>query len=418
MSEAPPEAPVYVRRDGLRPVAELDRIRAEEPISRIEVTLGPVRLPAWLVARHEDVRTVFGDHTRFSSAMLGPPPGTADEPGGEPGGAPGGGPGGGGGAPAGLAAGLLHSDPPEHTRLRNILKAEFTMAQMRRLEPRVRAIIDEHLDAIEEHGPPADLMEEFARPVPLAVISEILGIPYADGAEFLRLSNPHLDFDKDEAERTAAVMQSHAMLRELVRERRRGQGGDGGLLARLVAEHGADFSDDELAGMAALIVLAGHENMANMLGLGTMLLLSHPDQAAIVRDKPEAAATAVEEILRYISVVPTSTPRTAVHDVTLSGRLVRAGELLVCSLVSANRDEALGDGLADFDVTRPPVPHLAFGHGIHHCLGAGLARMEMRLAYPALLRRFPDLRVAVREEDLVFREHSVSFGLRSLPVTW
>ncbi|MEV4895412.1 cytochrome P450, partial [Nonomuraea sp. NPDC055795] len=176
--------------------------------------------------------------------------------------------------------------------------------------------------------------------------------------------------------------------------------------------------EQELTGIGALLLLAGHETTAAMLGLGTLLLLDHPEQADLVRDRPGVVEQAVEEMLRYLSVVSIPIIRTATEDVTLGGRLIKAGSAVVCSLVIANRDHTLAERPDVFDITREAASHIAFGHGIHHCIGAPLARTEMRIAFPALLRRFPGLRLAVPREDVVFRINSVSHNVQALPVTW
>jgi cytochrome P450 len=190
------------------------------------------------------------------------------------------------------------------------------------------------------------------------------------------------------------------------------------MLGMLIREHGTGISDDELIGIGDLLLLAGHDTTSHMLSLGSLLLLCHPDQLAVVRDRDDEVDPAIEEMLRYLSVVHSGIPRVAQEDVQLGDALIKAGDWVVCSLPSANRDEALGEGMERFDVTRKVPAHIAFGHGIHHCIGAPLARMQMRIAYPALLRRFPTLRLAVPIEDVRFHPHSVVYGVASLPVAW
>jgi cytochrome P450 len=186
-----------------------------------------------------------------------------------------------------------------------------------------------------------------------------------------------------------------------------------------VREHGGNITDGELEGLAASLMAAGIENVASMLGLGVLALLEHPDQLTLLRDRPELIDRAVEELLRYVSIISTASPRTAVEDVPLAGRVVRAGERVVCSLFAANRIRTPGAPEDGLDITREPAPHMAFGHGIHHCLGAPLARMELRIAYLALLRRFPTLRLAVPPEDIHFRPPtSRNYAVETLPVTW
>jgi cytochrome P450 len=217
-------------------------------------------------------------------------------------------------------------------------------------------------------------------------------------------------------DRTAAAEESREYMATLVRRQRAHPGED--LLGRLVREHGDELLDEELVGLGALLLLAGHETTANMLGLGTLLLLRHPDQLAQLRDDPAIVDQAVEELIRYLTVVSSPLVRTALEDVIIGGQLIKAGDAIICSLALANRDQALGESVNVFDVTRKYTTHVAFGHGIHHCLGAPLARLEMRIAFPALARRFPTLRVAVPPEEIPFRVGSFVYGVEALPVTW
>ncbi|HEX3648442.1 MAG TPA: cytochrome P450 [Pseudonocardiaceae bacterium] len=398
MTETPP-MPVHIRRDRFDPVGELVRMREEAPLSRMTLPWG---MPAWLATRYDAVRTVLGDATRFSNSgafggRRGPMQGAgeADRP--------------------NRTGFLLGYDPPEHTRLRKLLTAEFTVARMRRLRPRVETIVTEHLDALAAAGAPADLVADFALPVPSLVICELLGVPYSDRDEFQRLSRARLDMSRDIEIRAAAGDQARAYMAGLIAEQRRSPGD--GLLGRLIREHGDEIGDTELTGVADLLLLAGHETTSNMLGLGTLVLLRDPDQLAALRD-PSRVDNSVEELLRYLSVVHTVTPRMALTDVTLDGVEIKAGEVVLCSLPAANRDPSLGDDLDRVDLSRAVTTHVAFGHGIHHCIGAPLARMEMRIAYPALFDRFPTLRLAIPFEEVQFRAFSVVYGLSALPVAW
>jgi cytochrome P450 len=189
------------------------------------------------------------------------------------------------------------------------------------------------------------------------------------------------------------------------------------MLGMLVREHGDDLTTDELIGISSLLLIAGHETTANMLGLGTLALLRHPDQLAAVRDEPERVDAAVEELLRWLSIVHSGTGKITTTEVEIAGQRIGAGEFVMCALPAANRDPALRDDPERLDVTRGAVGHVAFGHGIHHCLGAPLARMEMRTAFPALLRRFPGLRT-VSDGAVQFRSFHIIYGLAALPVAW
>jgi cytochrome P450 len=387
--------PLHMRRERFDPPAEMRGIREQPGLTRVTT---PIGRPAWLVTRYEDAREVLGDAARFSSAGLPviPVPGTTPE--------------------EQRSGNLLMLDPPEHTRLRRLLTGEFTVKRIRRLQPRIAEIVDAHLDAMEQAGPPADLVPDFALPVPSLVICELLGVPYEDRAEFHRRAATQLDLTRPMEERGKVAMESRAYMGELVDRAFAAPGDD--MLGMLVREHGDDLTRTELIGIASLLLIAGHETTANMLAIGTLALLRHPEQAALVRDDPEAAAPAVEELMRFLSVVHTGVPRTATADTEVGGQAVSAGDVLVVSLPAADRDRALVEDPDRLDVGRAASHHVAFGHGVHHCLGAPLARMEMATAFPALLRRFPGLAPAIPFEDVGFRSASVVYGLRSLPVTW
>jgi cytochrome P450 len=397
---AAPTVPIHMQRTGFDPAPELAELRAGKGIKRIRTAFG---MEAWLVTRFADVREVLSDPVRFSNARLqeagrppGLPPVSPEE------------------RSRQLAGNLLAADPPEHTRLRRMLTPEFTVRRMRRLEPRIREIVDEHLDAMERHGPPADLVAEFALPVPSLVICELLGVPYADRAEFQARSKRQLDLRVPVEDRMRAGRESREYMAELVARAQTDPGED--MLGMLVREHGDDLTTDELIGIASLLLLAGHETTANMLGLGTLALLRHPDQLALVRDEPERVDAAVEELLRWLTIVHTGTAKLATVDTEIAGQRIAAGDLVMCALPTANRDPELRTHPDGLDVTRGGVGHVAFGHGIHHCLGAPLARMEMQIGFPALLRRFPGLAEVPGTAE--FRSFSIIYGLTSLQVTW
>lgn len=407
-AEAGSEVPLHMRRAGIDPAPELRDLPAGPPLPHTELTMGLFRRPAWLVTRYDDVRAVLGDATRFSNRMLGPdrpPAGSRPQ---VPPPAP----------PPGM---LLAYDPPDHTRLRRLLTGQFTVRRMEQLRPRITAIIDEHLDGMqrlgEQHpGEPVDLMQAFALPIPSLVICELLGVPYADRAEFQQRSNDQLDFSLSYEQRAEASAQSHAYMAGLVQAQRQHPGDD--LLGMLVREHGDELDDAELIGVAALLLLAGHETTASMLGLGALALLEHPDQLAALRDGRVPVEDAVEELMRYLTIVHSGVGRTALTDLMIGGQEIKAGDEVVCSLPLANRDAPFGSDPDRLDLFREPAPHLGFGHGVHHCLGAPLARMEMRLAFPALLRRFPTLRLAVPADQADYRTAFFVHGLHHLPVAW
>ncbi|GAA1248329.1 cytochrome P450 [Pseudonocardia aurantiaca] len=394
------ELPVHMRRTTFDPVAELGEMREGPGIARVTTMFGH---EAWLVTRFADVREVLGDAERFSNSRvmeMRRPPGMSDMTDEE--------------LAQARAGNLLAHDPPDHTRLRRLLTPEFTVRRMRRLEPRIREIVQEHLDAMERKGPPSDLVADFALPVPSLVICELLGVPYADRTEFQERSTRLLDLSVPMKERMRLSRESRAYMADLVAKAQAESGED--MLGMLVREHGNDVTTDELIGIASLLLIAGHETTANMLGLGTLALLRHPDQLALVRDDPERVDPAVEELLRWLSIVHSGTAKMTTTDVEIAGQHIGKGEVVMLALPAANRDPALLPDPDKLDVTRGVMGHVAFGHGIHHCLGAPLARMEMRIAFPALLQRFPDLRVTAEEPD--FRSFNVIYGLTKLEVEW
>ena len=393
--------PLHMRRDAFDPTAALREIRETTGVQTVVNAFG---MTVYLVTRYEDVKEVLSDYERFSN---GRPPGFVLP-----------------GAPtlseeeqaSARAGNLLGLDPPEHQRLRRMLTPEFTIRRMKRLEPRIVEIVGAQLDLMENAGPPADLVEHFALPIPSLVICELLGVPYDDRDDFQRRSARQLDLSLPIAERLELQRAGRAYMQSLVERARQHPGED--IIGMLIREHGTELTDDELVGVASLLLLAGHETTSNMLGLGTLALLRHPDQLAAVRDDPDAVGPAVEELLRWLSIVHTAIPRITTTDVEIAGTPIPRGQLVFASLPSGNRDPGFIDAPETLDIGRGAPGHLAFGHGVHHCLGAPLARMEMRVAFPALLQRFPTLALAEDFADVQFRSFHFIYGLKSLQVRW
>jgi cytochrome P450 len=395
------ELPLHMRRNAFDPTSELREIRESTGVRTIISAFG---MEVYLVTRHEDVKAVLSDHQRFSNGR--PPgftvPGAPDVSEAE--------------AASARAGNLLGLDPPEHQRLRRMLTPEFTIRRMKRLEPRITEIVAQQLDELETAGAPADLVEHFALPIPSLVICELLGVPYDDRDDFQKRSARQLDLSIPIPDRLELQRQGRAYMGSLVERSRRAPGED--ILGMLIREHGTELTDDELIGIASLLLLAGHETTSNMLGLGTLALMRHPEQLAAVRDDPDAVGPAVEELLRWLSIVHSAIPRITTTDVDIAGVQIPAGQLVFVSLPSGNRDPDFIDAPEAFDVRRGAIGHLAFGHGVHHCLGAPLARMEMRIAFPALLQRFPTLALAEDFDDVQFRSFHFIYGLKSLQVGW
>ncbi|WP_433379212.1 cytochrome P450 [Actinoplanes sp. CA-142083] len=380
-------------RDGLDPVPEVGKLREQSPVSRLPIPLG---IRVWLATGYEPVRAVLGSTDGFSNdfgrfaAQIGLT--AAAEPG-----------------------GLGMTDPPMHTRLRRLVTPEFTMRRLARLQPRIETIVSDRLDAMARIDGPVDLLQEFALPVPALTICELLGVPYADRALVQEFSAARFDLGGGAYAPLDAINESKAYLRGLVADQRRNPGD--GLIGALIRDHGDELGDQELAALADGVLTGGLETSASMLALGALVLMTQPELAEPLRSG-EPADALVEELLRYLTVVQVAFPRFAVHDLEVAGVPIKAGDIIMCSLSGADRDGVLGPGMDRIDVGRPTGrSHLAFGHGLHRCVGAELARMELRTAYPALVRRFPAMRPAVDPADLPMRRASIVFGLDALPVT-
>ena len=383
-------------RNRFHPVAELAEVRRTRPVARLDVDEG---MPAvWLVTGYHEVRRVLGDTTSFSNdlrhlAGTGLESLAAQNPG-----------------------GLGFTDPPDHTRLRRLLTPEFTGRRLQALVPRIAAVVRSRLDGLVAQGPPADLVADFAVPVPSQVIGELLGVPEEDRDELEKCSIRRFDTFGSMEDSLAAVNASLAYLGELVARYRVDP--RPGLLANLISRHGDELSDRELAELADGLLTGGHETTASMLALGALALLEQPSLADGLCSGRIPAGGLVEELLRYLSVVQVAFPRFATASTSVGGVAIEAGDIVLCSLSGANRDGAFGACPDGIDADRAPVPHLAFGHGLHRCLGAELGRLELRIALPALLRAFPGLRAADPPDRIAFREYSLVHGIRTLPVTW
>ncbi|MFD9906170.1 cytochrome P450 [Streptomyces sp. NPDC059063] len=390
----PTDLSMHNRRDRLDPLPELTHLSARAPLTRADLSDDPSAGPGWLVTGPDEVRAVLGDTERFSTRL----PAASGR---------------GTGRPA-QAGNLVQYDPPEHGRLRQLLAPEFTVRRMRGLEPAVDRVVTDCLDALEKAGRPADFMRHVAWTVPGLVMCELFGVPRDDRADLARLLKVGRPAFRGRATQVTAGAAYMAYMARLVARKRHDPGDD--LLGRVVGAHGGDVSDEELVGLSAFVMGSGVENVAAMLGLGLVALLEHPGQLQLLRQQPELTDRAVEELIRYLSVIPTASPRTAREDVSLGGEVIKAGDRVACSLIAANRGTP--EGVPDrLDITREPAAHVALGHGIHYCVGAPLARMELRGAFPALLGRFPALRAAVPPEEIRFRPQA-PYGVETLPVTW
>ncbi|MEV1199078.1 cytochrome P450 [Microbispora rosea] len=378
------------------PPAELIDARRHGPISRYRFPDGH---EGWLITGYDLVRSVLAD-PRFSSRkeLMRHHPlidfGEIEVP----------------PAPPGE---FLLMDDPQHSRYRKPLVGRFTVRRMRLLTERVEQVTATHLDAMEKAGPTADLVTAFAKPIPSVIICELLGVPYEDRGFFQDNIDAFLGGEVGDEELFAAYTATQRYLAELVAAKRVTPTDD--VLSDLTD---SDLTDEELQGIALILLSAGFDTTANMLALGTFALLRHPEQLAAWRADPALTDRAVEELLRYLSVAKTFM-RTALEDVELGGRTIAAGTAVILSYNTANRDPGRFADPHVLDLGRQDGGHLAFGHGIHQCLGQQLARVEMRVALPALLSRFPTLRLAVPAEEVGLRPETADvYGVKSLPVTW
>ncbi|MFI6299280.1 cytochrome P450 [Nonomuraea sp. NPDC050790] len=308
---------------------------------------------------------------------------------------------------------FLLMDDPQHSRYRKPLVGKFTVRRMRQLTERVEQVTAEHLDAMEKAGPTADLVTAFAKPIPSVIICELLGVPYADRAVFQDNIDKFLGGGVSDEELIAAYTAVQQYLAELVVAKRANPTDD--VLSDLLD---TDLTDEELKGMALILLSAGFDTTANMLALGTFALFQNPAQLAALRADPSLADSAIEELLRYLTVFKGSM-RVALEDVELGGQTIKEGSMVLLAYHTANRDPARFSDPHLLDLRRQDGGHLTFGHGVHQCLGQQLARVELRVALPALVNRFPTLRLAVPADEVELRPESADvYGVRSLPVTW
>jgi cytochrome P450 len=374
-------------------------LRATRPVSRVVLPSGH---QAWLVSRYDDVRTVLSDQ-RFSRYLFYP------------------------GAPCMIQPGdfstgersILNLDPPDHTRLRRLSAKAFTARRIEGMRGRIAEITAGLLDQMSAKQPPVDLIEEFAFPLPTAVICELLGVPFDDRERFRAWSTVIVTpMQYGQPEVVAAQRDGAEDMRRLIETKRRRPGDD--LLSALIQARDDEdrLTEEELVDLATQVLLAGHETTVSLIGTGVVLLMRHPEQLAALRANPALVGQAVEEILRYESPADTTLLRVATADIELSGVRIGKGEAVIAVTGSANFDENHFADPKTFDITRIHNPHMGFGHGIHFCIGAPLARVEGQIALAALLERFPGLRLAVSPEEIVWRPPLSVRGPAAVPVTW
>jgi cytochrome P450 len=368
----------------------------EEPGLRRAIYHGQ---PAWVVSRYQDIRTALLD-PRLSAdtipASLKPSGSSGNEP-----------------------VMFARTDDPEHHRLRRMLTGNFTFRRTEGMRPQIQELVDHYLTEMISNGPPGDIVRDFGLPVPSLVIALLLGVPPEDLGLFQHHTTVGLDSRTSDEEKAHAFGAMYAYIQELVARKEREPGDD--LISRLVTEYVATGQlDHETTAMTSVIMMqAGHETTANMISLGTVALLQHPDVYARLGQTDDRAVIAniVEELMRYLTIVHSQVDRVATEDLVLGGQLVRAGEFLVMNLPAGNWDTEFVDDPETLDVDRNTRGHLGFGYGVHQCIGQNLARVEMQVAFATLARRLPWLKLAVSPDELKFKEADI-YGMKELPVSW
>lgn len=380
-------------------------LRAQEPLISVDDFLGMGK--AWIVTNYDDAIMLLKD-PRFTkdrqkvSSSADVQESTPENP------------------FAALMRSMINVDPPDHTRLRGLVSKAFTPRMIEQLHPRIQQITDDLLDAVQGRGE-MDLVNDFAYPLPITVISEMLGIPVADRKQFRAWTQVLVntgDQNQQEALQVPAIEEFLHYIKTLLDEKRAHPGSD--LTSNLVqAEVNRDMlSENELISMLFLLIVAGHETTVHLISNGTLALLQHPDQMQKFQHDPTLIATTIEELLRYTGPVSLSDERWAGEDIYMHGQLLRKGEIVYASLVGANTDAQQFQNPEVLDITRRENQHLAFGKGIHYCLGAPLARLEGQIALGTLFQRLPNLRLASDPEQLIWNNNPMLRGLRSLPVTF
>ena len=384
------------------PPPEVMALTAARPLSRVRIWDGST---PWLITGYEEVRTLFSD-SRVSVDDRRP------------------------GFPhwnAGMLStvhkrprSVFTSDAEEHTRFRRMLSKPFTFKRVEGLRPAIQQITDEHIDAMLAGPQPADIVTSLALPVPSLVISQLLGVPYEDAAMFQRHANIGLARYATGEDTVKGAMNLNKYLAQLVEAKMENPAEDAvsDLAERVKA---GELSVKEAAQLGTGLLIAGHETTANMIGIGVLALLQYPGQAAVLRDTddPKVVANAVEELLRYLSIIQNGQRRVAAEDIEIAGEIIRAGEGIIIDLAPANWDaKAFAEPERLYLHRSGAGQHVAFGYGRHQCVGQQLARAELQIVFHTLLRRIPTLELAVPIEDIPFKHDRLAYGVYELPVTW
>ncbi|MFG2894481.1 cytochrome P450 [Streptomyces sp. NPDC048248] len=398
MNETLPCMPVH-RDSLLDPPAEYHQLREEQPLTRVRFPNGTT---GWLVTRFEEGSQVFSDPRMSARRPRHDVP--AEE----------------GAEEAPFDPTFVMMDEPDHSLYRRLIAGRFTpKAVAQRLQPYLDRIVDEHLAAIAAGPDTFDLVEALALPVPCLVICELLGVPAADREGFHHATERMMDTGLSREERGAGAKWLIDYITTLVAAKR-SSGDTEGLLADLIAiadEKDPILTEAQLVGMGVLLLFAGHDTTAAMLGLSALTLLTHPQQRRQFLDQPEKTRPAVEELLRYLTIVQFGLGRVALEDLEIGGERIRRGELVVVAMPTANRDPRAFDNPDTPDFDRRMTRHLAFGYGVHQCLGQNIARAELSTVLPRLFRRFPGLRLAVPADQVPMDTYGTNYAVKKLMVT-
>lgn len=384
------------------PAPVIREMTREDPIGRVRIWDGST---PWFITRHADQRALLNDpRISIDEKREGYPHMTR-----------------------GRAAGAPHhpnlitnTDPPEHTRLRRTVNAPFMVKRVEALRPRIQETFDQLVDDMLAGPKPADLVRAIGLPVPTLVITQILGAPYEDHEFFQTNSNKAISHEST-AEQTRAASQALGEYLAALLQRKIADPADDVMSEMGGRVKAGEMTFEEAVIMSSAILIAGHETSASMISLATLALLREPEQLALLRersDDPKFVANAVEELLRYLTIVHSGIRRIANEDIDVRGTTIKAGDGIIFELAGANYDETEYPDAGRLDLTRPARSHHAFGYGVHQCLGQSLARVELQVAYSTLYRRIPTLALAVPFEEVPFAMEGVAYGLKSLPVTW
>jgi cytochrome P450 len=390
----------YKRQCPFTPPEQYEKM-IEEDVSQVTLTGSGLRI--WTITGYHTIRTILTDprisasrkHDNFPFYFIAPPEFRTE-------------------------TSFIGYDAPEHTSTRRKAAVTFTNRQVKRLRPRIVEIVNDHIDKLLEMGPVVDFHHAFSLPVPMTVICELLGIPHDEHEFFIKHGTCLLGGHSTPEERQAAIVEVNAYVNELIAIKEREPGDD--LLSRAMAEYaesGEEYTKRDLFNMIRLLMNGGHETTASMLSLGTACLLENPDQLKLLLDDPEGMIdSAVEELVRIATIGDTAIPRVALEDIEIAGKVIRKGDGILCLGLAGNRDPEIFPEPDKVILERGTRKHLGFGYGLHHCIGADLARLEMQIVWTTLFQRIPSLRLAKPFNEIPRKEGAVIYGLWELPVTW